>query len=75
MKELFEKLTGAVAAAKGDAEKFEAGNQAAGTRLRIGMQDIKKLAQDIRIVVQNLREEDKAAKVAAKVAAKAAKTA
>lgn len=31
-----------------DSTKFAAGNNSAGTRLRIAMQNIKKLAQDVR---------------------------
>ncbi|MBA4302089.1 Histone H1-like protein Hc1 [Algoriphagus alkaliphilus] len=39
---------------EGDFEKFyEKGNQAAGTRVRKGMQDLKNLAQEIRTEVQN----------------------
>ena len=37
-----------------DFEKFyEKGNQAAGTRVRKGMQELKNLAQDIRVEVQS----------------------
>lgn len=32
---------------------FEKGNKAAGTRVRKGMQDLKKMAQDIRVDVQD----------------------
>lgn len=39
-----------------DFEKFyEKGNQAAGTRVRKGMQDLKSLAQEIRSEVQNMK--------------------
>ncbi|GMQ27498.1 histone H1 [Algoriphagus confluentis] len=39
-----------------DFEKFyEKGNQAAGTRVRKGMQELKTLAQDIRSEVQNMK--------------------
>ncbi len=39
---------------EGDFEKFyEKSNQAAGTRVRKGMQDLKNLAQDIRKEVQD----------------------
>ena len=31
---------------------YEKGNKAAGTRIRKGMQDLKKMAQDIRVDVQ-----------------------
>lgn len=37
-----------VHSAQEDAEKFENGNAAAGTRLRAKMQEVKNLAQDIR---------------------------
>ena len=36
-----------------DSEKFVEGNNSAGTRVRKYMQNIKKLAQDIRVEVQN----------------------
>jgi hypothetical protein len=32
---------------------FDKGNKAAGTRVRKAMQDLKKMAQDIRVQVQN----------------------
>jgi hypothetical protein len=52
--ELFEKLEAVVAEARNDAEKFYGkGNKAAGTRLRKAMQDLKGLAQEIRVEVQN----------------------
>lgn len=41
-------LVNVVESAKQDAEKFEKGNSAAGTRLRQKMQEVKKLAQAIR---------------------------
>ena len=41
---------------EGDFEKFyDKENQAAGTRVRKGMQDLKNLAQEIRIEVQNTK--------------------
>ena len=41
---------------EGDFEKFyEKNNQAAGTRVRKGMQDLKTLAQEIRSEVQNTK--------------------
>lgn len=41
-----------------DFEKFyDKGNQAAGTRVRKGMQDLKNLAQEIRTEVQNKKNE------------------
>ncbi len=36
-----------------DAEKFAEGNNSAGTRVRKYMQQIKSLAQDVRVEVQN----------------------
>lgn len=38
-----------------DAEKFDNGNNAAGTRVRKNMQEIKKLAQSIRAQVSNIK--------------------
>ena len=38
-----------------DAEKFMNGNNAAGTRLRKAMQEIKALAQEIRLEVQTIK--------------------
>ena len=36
-----------------DLEKFNDGNKSAGTRVRKNMQEIKTLAQDVRVAVQN----------------------
>ena len=36
-----------------DAEKFDLGNNSAGTRVRKYMQSIKKLAQEVRVEVQD----------------------
>jgi hypothetical protein len=36
-----------------DAEKFVEGNNSAGTRLRKAMQNIKSIAQEVRVEVQN----------------------
>ncbi|MNR57318.1 hypothetical protein D3C85_1780660 [compost metagenome] len=50
--EQFEKLKELIASVEKDAEKFyAAGNGAAGTRVRKGMQDLKVLAQGIRAEV------------------------
>ena len=38
-----------------DLAKFEAGNMSAGTRVRKAMQDIKSLAQDVRVEVQAIK--------------------
>lgn len=43
---------------EGDFSKFyDKQNQAAGTRVRKGMQDMKNLAQEIRVEVQNMKNE------------------
>jgi hypothetical protein len=50
--EKFAKVKELVAAIEADVEKFyNAGNSAAGTRVRKGMQDLKVLAQEIRTEV------------------------
>ena len=50
--EKFTKLQELVASVEADADKFyNAGNAAAGTRVRKGMQDLKNLAQEIRAEV------------------------
>jgi len=50
----FEELQNLVTSLEGDFEKFyDKGNNAAGTRVRKGMQELKNLAQEIRVEVQN----------------------
>ncbi|RZK48699.1 MAG: histone H1 [Pedobacter sp.] len=50
--EKFEKVKEVIAAVQADVEKFyNAGNAAAGTRVRKAMQDLKGLAQEIRTEV------------------------
>ncbi|KQN38920.1 histone H1 [Pedobacter sp. Leaf41] len=50
--EKFAKIKELVSSVEADAEKFyNAGNAAAGTRVRKGMQDLKNLAQEIRAEV------------------------
>lgn len=51
----FQELVDVVFSAQEDAEKFEKGNAAAGTRLRKKMQDVKKLAQEIRETVSDVK--------------------
>lgn len=42
---------------KADAEKFFIkGNKAAGTRVRKGMQDVKRIAQEIRVQVSGMKK-------------------
>ena len=51
--EKYNKLKDLVSALEEDISKFyDKGNQAAGTRVRKGMQDLKSLAQDIRVEIQ-----------------------
>ncbi len=50
----FSEVQNLVNSLEGDFDKFyDKGNQAAGTRVRKGMQELKNLAQDIRVDVQN----------------------
>jgi hypothetical protein len=50
----FSEVKNLVLSLEGDFEKFyEKGNQAAGTRVRKGMQELKNLAQEIRTEVQD----------------------
>jgi hypothetical protein len=58
--EKFTKVKELVAAIEADVEKFySAGNAAAGTRVRKGMQDLKVLAQEIRAEVTGKKNEAK----------------
>ena len=41
-----------------DVEKFGNGNKSAGTRIRKAMQEIKCLAQDVRIQVQSIKNDN-----------------
>ena len=52
----FDEIRDLVMSLEGDFEKFyEKTNQAAGTRVRKGMQELKNLAQEIRVEVQNMK--------------------
>jgi hypothetical protein len=54
----FDDVKDLILSLEGDFDKFyNKGNQAAGTRVRKGMQDLKTLAQDIRAEVQNKKNE------------------
>lgn len=54
----FDELKNLVMSLEGDFDKFYVKkNQAAGTRVRKGMQDLKVLAQDIRLQVQNMKND------------------
>lgn len=55
----FDELKNLVLALEGDFVKFyDKSNQAAGTRVRKGMQEMKNLAQEIRVEVQNKKNEE-----------------
>ena len=52
--EIFEQIKSLLEGVQGDIEKFYSkGNSSAGTRVRQAMQDLKKLAQDLRVEVQD----------------------
>lgn len=58
--EKFSKVKELLASIEADAEKFyNAGNNAAGTRVRKAMQDLKVLAQEIRTEVTDKKNSDK----------------
>ncbi|EDM38298.1 hypothetical protein PBAL39_01747 [Pedobacter sp. BAL39] len=58
--EKFSKIKELLAAVEADAEKFyNSGNNAAGTRVRKAMQDLKVLAQEIRTEVTEKKNSDK----------------
>jgi hypothetical protein len=60
--EKFEDLKAKLAEIEAEAEKFYTkGNKAAGTRLRKGLQDIKNLAQEIRVDVSEKKKTETAA--------------
>jgi len=55
----FDDLKALVDGLEADFSKFyDKGNKAAGTRVRKGMQDLKTLAQDIRVEVQSKKNDD-----------------
>ena len=49
----FDELQNAINDCQADVTKFVEGNNSAGTRVRKAMQEVKRLAQDIRIEVQD----------------------
>ncbi len=59
MKEKLEQMKAAVETAQADLEKFEGGNASAGARVRASLQDIKKLAQEVRVGVQEIKNAKK----------------
>ncbi|MGE5186045.1 MAG: hypothetical protein ACM31C_28510 [Acidobacteriota bacterium] len=61
-KDRYQELQQLVAGMAGDFEKFyKEGNKAAGTRVRLAMQELKNFAQMIRTEVQTIKNEGKAA--------------
>lgn len=61
MRENFQKMIDLLTEAEEDMIKFdEKGNKAAGTRVRGVMQEIKKLAQEVRVAIQERKNEAKA---------------
>ena len=57
--ESLQKLMDLVQSLEEDNRKFYGGNNAAGTRLRKGLQEVKKLAQDMRNEVTATKDERK----------------
>lgn len=54
--ETFEKMKALLDATQPDVDKFASnGNKSAGTRVRQAMQEVKKLAQDVRIEIQDAK--------------------
>lgn len=54
--ENFDQIKAVMEAAEADVAKFvEKGNKAAGTRVRQAMQEVKKLAQQVRLDVQEIK--------------------
>ena len=49
---LYDKLQNVINDSQSDVSKFVGGNNSAGTRVRKAMQEVKRLAQDIRVEVQ-----------------------
>jgi len=63
----FDELKNLVMSLEADFAKFyEKENQTAGTRVRKGMQDLKSLAQDIRVQVQGVKNKEEVAEEATK---------
>jgi len=56
----FEQVKNLIVELEGDFDKFyDKKNQAAGTRIRKGMQELKNLAQEVRIEVQDIKNKAK----------------
>ncbi len=58
MSKLFDELKDIIGGAEEDVDKFyNKGNKAAGTRIRKAMQELKKVAQDLRTEVQDKKKD------------------
>ena len=55
---LYDSLQNVINDGQGDVSKFVEGNKSAGTRVRKAMQAVKSLAQEIRIEVQDQKNDD-----------------
>ena len=53
--ELLDEMQKEIHSAHEDLEKFNGGNKSAGTRVRKSMQSIKSMAQDVRVQVQETK--------------------
>ena len=54
--ESFTKILEVLESAKNDVDKFTGGNKSAGTRLRKAMQEVKTVAQTVRLEVQEMKK-------------------
>lgn len=57
--ENLKKMQDVINLAMTDGEKFDKGNNAAGTRVRKHMQELKNMAQDVRVKVSEIKNEGK----------------
>jgi len=55
MSKIFDSIKQTIADIEADVQKFDAGNNAAGGRVRKAMQDLKNLAQDLRKEVLDVK--------------------
>ncbi|MCB0523079.1 MAG: hypothetical protein R3A50_06035 [Saprospiraceae bacterium] len=60
MSKIFDEIKQKVAEVQADVDKFDAGNSAAGSRVRKAMQELKGLAQSMRAYVLETKEARKA---------------
>lgn len=55
----FEELKGIIEGVEDDMSKFyEKGNKAAGTRARKGLQNLRKLSQEVRLEIQDIKNKE-----------------